>query len=64
MGLDMHFSPLLPVSPMLHFVAPCKRGGQGAGAGWASGVFIEAAETHGVKYIHVGANLAVEVSPA
>lgn len=39
---DMYVRLLLPVLPLLHFVAPCKRGGQGAGAGWESGVFMGA----------------------
>lgn len=55
---------LLPVLPLLHFVAPCKRGGQGAGAGWESGVFMGAPpKACEVKYSHVGATLTVKVSP-
>lgn len=42
--------------------APCKRGGQGAGAGWASGVLMGTSEPHRVKNSHVGASLTVKIS--
>lgn len=61
--VDMCFMLLLPVFPVLHFVAPCKRGAQGAGAGWESGLFMRTPKAHRVKYSHVGTTLTVKVYP-